>query len=201
MTVDWVVFDFGDVICGPNGLYPKIAERLGVEVTEFERHYWEQRPAFDLGTADETRYWTAVAAGLGLTIDEREAIALNELDMEGWLTAERADTVQLIHELGEAGVRLALLSNAPSAHGRNVVASPWGQRFAHTVFSADVKVMKPSVEIYRLIEQKTGATPERHFFLDDRQPNVDAARAAGWRSELFTDAATARTQLVELGVL
>ncbi|WP_188187127.1 HAD family hydrolase [Nonomuraea sp. SYSU D8015] len=47
------------------------------------------------------------------------------------------------------------------------------------VSSARVGVAKPDRRIYEIAAERAGAPPERCLFVDDRLPNVEAARALG----------------------
>ncbi|MGE0501548.1 MAG: HAD family hydrolase [Rhizobiaceae bacterium] len=66
--------------------------------------------------------------------------------------------------------------------------------------SADVKLLKPQREIYELHARKFGLDPIRTLFIDDSPANVEGARAAGWQSIPFVDAATLARDLDRLGV-
>ena len=44
---------------------------------------------------------------------------------------------------------------------------------------------KPEEPIYRLMERRMGMPPDRLIFLDDTEANVRAARAFGWRAEVY----------------
>jgi len=56
------------------------------------------------------------------------------------------------------------------------------------VISAEVGSRKPDEEIYRALIEQTGRKPDEIVLFDDRQTNVDAARACGLEAELFVDA-------------
>ncbi len=58
------------------------------------------------------------------------------------------------------------------------------------VFSCDVHYCKPEREIYEAITKKYQLTPSECFFIDDNKDNIEAARAFGWHTHLYTDYAT-----------
>jgi len=64
--------------------------------------------------------------------------------------------------------------------------------FADIVVSGAEKMVKPSPEIYALAAERFGHAPHRMVFIDDNLANIEAARALGWRTHLFTDAETLR---------
>jgi epoxide hydrolase-like predicted phosphatase len=41
-------------------------------------------------------------------------------------------------------------------------------------------VMKPHADIYRMAERRFGLAPQHSVFIDDLEPNIQAARARGW---------------------
>ncbi len=73
--------------------------------------------------------------------------------------------------------------------------------FSGKVVSARVRMMKPEPDIYRYLLVSFDLKPAECIFIDDSPANVAAAEALGIRGMVFTDAASCRQQLVELGCL
>jgi 2-haloacid dehalogenase len=65
--------------------------------------------------------------------------------------------------------------------------------------SADVGLIKPDRAIYEHHASTFGLEPAATLFIDDSEANVEGARAAGWQSLQFLDAATLRTDLSRYG--
>jgi len=189
----WVVFDYGEVICGRTGALPRLAEVLGVPLAEFEPHYWAQRDAYDRGCSD-LEYWSAVGGALGVPVPESTSDRLTRIDVDGWSDV-RPDSLELLAALSAAGVPLALLSNAPSSFARFAERQEWLRHFRVHVFSGDVGIAKPDPGIFELLVTRLGADPADCVFFDDRQSNVDGARAAGLRAHLWDGADAARGAL------
>ena len=61
-------------------------------------------------------------------------------------------------------------------------------------------MLKPDPEIFRILLSRTGQRAEDCIFIDDRQDNVDAAYALGFRVIRFTTPEALRMDLVKLGV-
>ena len=59
---------------------------------------------------------------------------------------------------------------------------------------------KPEPAIYRYVLDKLGTAPEETLFLDDRQVNVDAARALGIKGLVFTNVDRLRADLIAQGL-
>jgi HAD superfamily hydrolase (TIGR01509 family) len=58
-------------------------------------------------------------------------------------------------------------------------------RFDRFFFSCHLGVRKPDPGFYRHITRELGVPPAALLFFDDQRANVEAARAAGWRAELY----------------
>ena len=69
------------------------------------------------------------------------------------------------------------------------------------VLSGHHGVAKPDPAIFELLCERNAVQPHNVVFFDDAVGNVTAAARLGFHSRLFTDAATARHDLVELRVL
>ncbi|KID29250.1 haloacid dehalogenase superfamily protein, subfamily IA, variant 3 with third motif having DD or ED [Prauserella sp. Am3] len=183
---DWVVFDYGEVLCRRTTALPELAGRLDVPPATFEPAYWAHRDPYDRGAAD-VAYWQAVGDTVDADVDLATVRELTEIDARGWSTLDPA-AERLLESLAGEGRNLALLSNAPASFARHAEQQPWTRHFQHLVFSGDVGMAKPDADIYRLLVERLGCAPSDCLFFDDRQANVDAARAAGLRAELWPGA-------------
>jgi 2-haloacid dehalogenase len=74
-------------------------------------------------------------------------------------------------------------------------------RFRDIVVSGEVKLLKPDPAIYYLALDRFRLRPADALFIDDREINVEAARAVGMQAHLFTDAADLRARLEAEGLL
>jgi putative hydrolase of the HAD superfamily len=173
----WVVFDYGEVLCARTSALPELAATLGVDQAELEPQYWAHRDRYDRGASDG-EYWRGVGQSLGVEVGESTADALTAIDIEGWSHVEPA-SVDLLGALAGAGVPLALLSNAPSSFARFAERQAWARHFQVRVFSGDVGLAKPDPQIFELLLARLDARAGECLFFDDRQSNVDGARAAG----------------------
>jgi putative hydrolase of the HAD superfamily len=78
--------------------------------------------------------------------------------------------------------RLFFLSNMPEPYARVLERKhsflSW---FDAGIFSADVKLAKPDIKIYKLLAQQYHLTAENTLFVDDQLLNIQAAQSLGWR--------------------
>lgn len=148
---------------------------------------------YDRGTVAVPDLVARIAARTGLAPAEVQAV----VDGVPEELQPLPDSVALIERLRAAGHRLHYLSNMP-APCADVLERREAALFAHFdggVFSGRVQRVKPEPAIYALAAGRFGAAPEELVFLDDHEPNVAAARAAGWQGVHFRDAAQAEAAL------
>lgn len=109
----------------------------------------------------------------------------------------------VIAAIERAGCRTGILSNTCAPHWEHLLAKRFAVlpgRFSVTVLSHEVGAMKPSPAIYAAAERMAGVPAEAIFFTDDVAEHVDAALAAGWDAETFTDATRLADQLQRRGL-
>lgn len=108
---------------------------------------------------------------------------------------------ELVEELKSMGYGIYLLSNACLRQPEYWKRVPAGRFFDGTLISANVKLIKPQPEIYRLLCEKFSLVPEECFFVDDSPVNAEGASYCGMQSAVFhNDADELRQRLIEAGV-
>lgn len=114
-----------------------------------------------------------------------------------------AAMLPIVAQLRAAGYGIGLLSNTCDMHwefilSRRYALFPHG--FDALLLSYQEKLMKPQPEIYRLAAQRAGVEPGQIVYVDDLEPNVAGARAAGLDAILFTTAAAYADELRQRGI-
>lgn len=108
---------------------------------------------------------------------------------------------ELVEELKGMGYGIYLLSNASFRQHDYWPRVPASKFFDGTLISADVKLVKPQPEIYRLLCDKFSLVPEECVFIDDSTSNAEGAYFCGINALVFHgDAHEMRLKLNELGV-
>ena len=108
---------------------------------------------------------------------------------------------ELLGELKKAGYGLYLLSNASFRQHEYWPRVPGNQYFDGTLISADVKLVKPEAEIYRLLYQAFGLDPQECLFIDDSTQNIEGAERTGMAGIVFHgDCGELRQALQAMGV-
>ncbi len=116
------------------------------------------------------------------------------------LAVIKRDTVGLIEKLKER-YRVALLSNAMGDWLSGILEREDLYRlFDEMIISSEVRLTKPSPEIYKLLISRLGIAPSEAVFLDDNPTNAEAARAVGMHGIVFKNAEDAKNELRKLGV-
>jgi putative hydrolase of the HAD superfamily len=202
-----IVFDFGGVLFHwhPASFLARVWPHRAATVEEgagiaktFFQNYGGDWGLFDQGLIGADEVIGRIVARTGWPIEDVEAV-LRAVPGE---LALIPGTAALITDLRAAGHTLHYLSNMPEPFADHLAsAHPLHEWFESGLFSGRVKHIKPGAEIFQLAEQQFGARPEEMLFLDDHPANVDAVLNRGWQAILFTDAAAARRQLVERGLL
>lgn len=187
MTIRSVVFDFGNVICFPPARekIERAAAECGLPVDEFLRAIWKDRLPYDGGLTPQ-EYWRGVAAHASTEFDDSLIERMVGHEIGFWNTFD-ARVLQWIRTLREAGFTIGILSNLPHPIAASLRDTPgFLEHFDHITFSCDLRLFKPQAGIYEHSFQGLGVAPEETLFIDDKIENVEGARAAGMRAELFT---------------
>ena len=74
----------------------------------------------------------------------------------------------------------------------------WLKQFDHTTFSAEVRLVKPEAGIYRHSLDGLGVSAAEALFVDDKEPNVEGARAVGLHAIQFSSVRKFRDDLAKL---
>jgi FMN phosphatase YigB (HAD superfamily) len=95
-----------------------------------------------------------------------------------------------------AANRVILFSNTNREHWQHLLRLSDGRlgRFEANL-SHEIGEAKPPFAAFAIVAARAAIDPVRCLFIDDRAANVEAARLAGFRAELFTDQATLERHL------
>jgi len=181
LKISAVLFDYGMVLSNaPEEMDWRALERvLGAEEKAFQVAYWKYRDAYDRGALSAATYWEIVARELGKAIDANVLRALIDADTVVW-TRPNVEMMEWSARLNRAGIKTGILSNIGDAMELGVLGRfPALSEFTHHTFSHRLGIAKPDAEIYRHAVQGLGVPAGEILFVDDREENIEAARAAG----------------------
>jgi putative hydrolase of the HAD superfamily len=196
-----VILDFGEVLCHVPSAenIARLAFLFQMDPRTFLAIYLQTRAPYDRGDLLASEYWQQFAsqAGVRITVDDIENA--RQLDLQLWSDLNDA-MILWVQQLHVAGFKTAILSNMPAdmaAHMRKTFA--WLSHFDHHIFSGEVRSVKPEPEIYQHCLDALGVQPSAALFIDDREINLEQARAAGIRTIRFQSVDQLRDDLQALG--
>ncbi len=187
MKIRSVVFDFGNVICFPvpDEKIARAAEECALTTDVFLRAFWADRLPYDGGMAPE-EYWRRVAKAASTEFDDSLIEKMVGHEIGFWNTFD-ARVLSWIDALRAGGYSVGILSNLPHPLAGALRGTPgFLEHFDHVTFSCELRLFKPQAAIYLHSVRGLGVAAEETLFIDDRQENVDGARAVGMKAELFT---------------
>lgn len=182
-----LVVDYGEVLCrAPDPqAFAAMARVAGVELGRFTDAYWHLRPAYDRGELDGPAYWRLLGEVTESRVDTGLAAELVEQDIALWAQLDEA-MLAWVNDVAEAGTPVGLLSNMVPEIGvylRDTMRL--FDRFSSVTYSYEVGLSKPDPGIYHDALARLGVEPHEALFVDDRPPNVEAARSLGMHAHLY----------------
>lgn len=153
---------------------------------------------YDRGVLAPPALATRIAARTGLS----EAEARRVIDAVPDALQPLPASVAWLQRLHAAGQPLYFLSNMPAPVSEALMARHGFLRwFNDGVFSCQVGHNKPEPAIFEVAARRFGHPVDELVFMDDHAPNVEAARALGWRALQFHDAVQAEAEVQAAGWL
>ncbi|MDE6363796.1 MAG: HAD family phosphatase [Lachnospiraceae bacterium] len=182
-----VVFDIGNVLVDfrwralmEDLNLPKKTQKL-FEKTVFDSPWW--------GELDHGIYEEAEILKHFREDNQDHLDAFNLVwDNRDKLVEPYAYAVPWIERLKKAGFKVYLLSNYPReifALHAECGCFPFLDIVDGRVVSGFVKMVKPDADIYEHLLRENGLCAEECVFIDDREENVEAARALGMKGIVF----------------
>lgn len=184
-----VMFDYGLVLCRKplQENIDSMSSVFGVTNAEFWRLYEKNRQAFDRGDLSPFDYWTLFGKDTGVRLNRATLRLLSDLDIKMWgiLDQQLLQWVELIRARGYA---IALLSNMHLRFAKYVRSKcSWLELFDYKFFSAELHLVKPDRRIFEFALNEMNLSPGEVLFIDDRAPNVSAARSLGLKAIHYSD--------------
>ena len=182
---DAIIFDFFGVICSeiaPIWLARYLPREPAVSVKSEVVH------SVDRGEISQDQMFEKLGRIVGVSPDK----ALRE-----WRDLVRIDPQMVsLLEVAARRKRLALLTNSAGPFVREILdAHDFGRFFQVIVVSSEVRLAKPSPDIYRLLLQRLDMAPARAVLVDDTASNLCGAAVVGMPAFLFTSSADCRERL------
>ncbi len=181
-----VVFDIGNVLT--DFRWKEYMFDLGFDAAMVARiaaasvktPYWDE---FDRGAWSEEE---TIAAFIKMDPEIEPELRKAYTNIVGMVTP-RAYAIPWIKDLQEQGYKVYCLSNfSKKAYDECRDALGFLEIVDGAILSYREKVVKPDPAIYRLLLDRYGLKAEECVFFDDLERNVEAAKACGYESFVFT---------------
>jgi len=171
-----IPFDYAPVITKLN----QIENGLGNKFIEFYNSNYHFHRDFEKGNISESEFVSKMLKVVNHKIDAEtfktyyaDIFSLNE------------EVISLLPIL-KNDYKLFLLSNTDSIHQKyGWLKYEFLKYFDDLILSHKVHSVKPEEKIYREVEKASGFPSEEHFYIDDIQEYVDAAKKLGWNAVVF----------------
>jgi putative hydrolase of the HAD superfamily len=197
-----VIFDYGMVLTGQPDVaaHDAMIRITGLPRDQFEKVYWADRHAYDEGKLTGLQFWQKLNHDAKLNLDDSAIEELNRWDARMWTSQDPA-MLAWQQQLKHHGIRTAILSNMGDTVLANIEREfNWLPQFDALVWSFQYKMAKPAPEIYKIVLDRLGTKPEETLFIDDKQANIDAARALGILGVQFSTIGKLRDDLIADGL-
>ncbi|MDD6467334.1 MAG: HAD family phosphatase [Erysipelotrichaceae bacterium] len=170
-----IIFDFGNVIgrFDTDALLKTCTRQSDEHLKQVIFHNWA---CLDDGIISYDSYIEECLA----MADPCEHASILEFFQTWYHSLEMIEEVnEWIPLLKKQGYRIYLLSNAPIIFEEHIDEYPIMQYFDGQVLSASIQMTKPHPEIYEYLLKKYQLDASQCFFLDDREENIQGAKASG----------------------
>lgn len=195
-----IVFDIGKVLIhyDPNIPFSKLIPDANERKWFFDNvctHEWNIEQ-------DRGRTWQeAEALAIAAYPDHAENIRNFRRYWSAMVPHAYEGSVALMDGLIDAGHDVTMLTNfAADTFIEAQQRFPFLHRPRGVTVSGEIRQIKPDRAIYDHHVATFHLDPAKTLFIDDSQPNVDGAIAAGWQAVLFTDAARLESDLKRFGI-
>ena len=203
MQLKAILFDYGKVLSlSPTADdWARLGEVFGVSSEQLQEPYWDLRLDYDRAVYTGQTYWFAVAERLGKRISHADVHRLIALDNNQWTTTN-PEMLEFAWQAKAAGLKIGILSNMQS----DMLAAmkqrlSWLGRFDAQVYTCDIGAVKPEAEAYHAALAALRVSAGECLFFDDKEANVEGARAVGMHATLFEgNTETAYAAVERLGV-
>jgi putative hydrolase of the HAD superfamily len=199
--VSAVILDYGEVLCyrPPSEEFMRMANIFGLGLDSFRTRWEQSRNLIDRGDLTPEAYWLKFAEEARVRLEPEQVEQLCRWEIEMWSNANPTMVEWLLNVSAE-GIKTGLLSNMPADLAAYVQNNfDWMNKFTFKTFSAHVKLVKPDPAIYEHTLRGLGVKASETLFVDDRENNIQAARALGMHAIQFQSVEQLGNDLEVLG--
>jgi putative hydrolase of the HAD superfamily len=196
-----VLFDIGGVLVDwhMSWITSELSKRFEINEDALIRAFSRHLPALDSGKMDEKMFWQRIASDVN-------SMPLHTSTESLWDTYFRKnaklnhDIIDLAKNMRKNSYTLGIISNIEKI--THAVVDDWNvlDGFEHKFMSYQIGFSKPDPRIYEHVIERLAFEPSQMIFIDDKEPNVHAAKGFGINAIHFTDFLELRKLLSKYGV-
>lgn len=177
-----IFFDWSGVVADDSGdeFIELSLREIGATDVQIRKIIKNDFSQFILGRISENEYWDIVKNNYKLDIGSSRIGYFN--NWRGLKANERI--IELVCELKSKGFRVGLVSNIIKPVYEIIKQSGRYDIFDEAILSCEVCLLKPQKEIYQLALKRINVVAEESIFIDDKQLNLDTAKAMGFATIL-----------------
>ena len=178
-----IVFDLGNVILKDR--HNVILKDLDLEENKKEnidKVFFENWEGLDLGNSNIEQHFIKCKFDFELEEEIKEKL-IHYYKYRPF----NDEIVKLIEQLKKEKYNIYILSNNNIDVKNYLIKLPFWKNIDGFVFSCDYKVLKPDLEIYKILFKKYNLIPEECFFIDDKKLNIEAGKILGMNGFVFKD--------------
>ncbi len=185
--IEAIVFDVGGVLHESNAaLDDDLFNELGINADTLKNIRANEMVLLGSGEIDEQEFWRRVHNNYGIRPVSHEENMLGRAFSEA--IKPHTPILELAKELGENGIKLAILSNTIEPHAKALREAGIYDGFDYVLLSHELGMRKPDQAIYERTLETLQVEPQATIFVDDDPANVDAAEMLGMNGVVYTDA-------------
>ena len=176
--IDTVFFDWGGVVADDPGddFLGQLLKDIGATDEQVATIFQTYMQRFMRGQITEDEYWQEIKSKFNLLIPN----TISDEFMKWSGLVANQDILDLVSELRESGLKVAILSNVIEPTYNVLASAGYYSLFDEVIASCKVGYAKPELEIYQLSLDRLATTADRSLFVDDKQRNLDPALQMGF---------------------
>ena len=196
-----VIFDYGLVLVRSpmREEFGRMAQVFNVSFELFYQLWESSRDLYDRGDISAEEYWLKLAVKANTSIDSGQIEFLRRVEVEIW-SHPYPEMLDWVRQLQTSGIKTGVLSNMPLDLAAYVRTNGhWTESFDFKTLSGEVRMIKPDSAIYEHTLHGLGVSATETLFLDDREPNIRAARKLRIHGIQFSSIGQLKKDLEVLG--
>jgi putative hydrolase of the HAD superfamily len=183
--INTIVFDWGGVLIEQPTVkvIDYCAKYFNIKIKDFSEALIIYKNDFQKGILSERNLWKKICTSLNISLPKVNSlwrIAFEEV------YEEKKEMFTLVSSLKKRGYKIGFLSNT-ELPAMNFFIEQNYDMIDICVFSCKEGIIKPDIEIYKILLNQINSDPKDVIFIDDRPENIDAANKIGVNGILFID--------------